>query len=82
MLTEVVVAIIGFTGTIGAAYITVKYKRSERENSREPPVYDWESNKRGLVEDPADDLIALHAEINYRKHPETQIRIIGGRNET
>ena len=82
MLTEIVVAIITLTGTIGAAYITVKYKRSEWENKREPPVYDWESNKRALVENPADDLIALHAEIDYRKHPETQVRIIGGMNES
>ena len=82
MLTEILVAIIGLTGTIGGAYITVKYKRNERENNREPSDFNWESNKRTKVEDPQDDLIALHSEINYRKHPATEVTLIGAKDES
>jgi hypothetical protein len=82
MSVEIIAAAIGAFATIVAALIGLLKLRSRHNavQSIEEPTYGWRTNRRTLEQPQVDhsaDLQALHAEIEYRKHPETEVKTLG-----
>jgi hypothetical protein len=81
MSIELIAAFIGAIATLIGALLTIYFRNDKPPTAPiVEPKYDWKVNRRivsGGQSTEKSDLDALHAEIEFRKHPETEVNIVG-----